>query len=53
MMCICTQTAEVLEKQLVDANITVINTASFVIQGKINDSVWNVGQLAEFKVFIV
>ena len=34
-----------------EANITVINAASFVIQGKIYDSVWNVGQLAELKVF--
>ena len=34
------------------ANITVVNTASFVIQGNINDTVWNVGQLAELKVTI-
>ena len=39
-----------LEKQLVEANIMVINTASYVIQGKIDGTVWNVGQLAELKV---
>ena len=33
-----------------EANITVVNTASFVIQGKIDDIVWNIGQLAELKV---
>ena len=41
-----------LEKQLEEVNITVINTASFVIQGKINNSVWDVGQLDELKVAI-
>ena len=36
-----------------EEKITVINAASFVIQGKITDSVWNVGQLAELKVFTI
>lgn len=39
-----------LERQLVKKNIAVVNTASFVIQGNIKSSVWNVGQLAELKV---
>lgn len=33
--------------------MTVVNTASFVIQGKVDGSgVWDVGQLAELKVLI-
>ena len=35
---------------MVEENITVINTASFVTLGEINNSVWDVGQLTELKV---